>query len=66
VPGLAVITLGAAITNPARSPYAWMFAGSYAVVVALLFFLIARLNQRGAARLQRQIEELNDAGKILP
>jgi Flp pilus assembly protein TadB len=66
VPGLAVITLGAAITNPSHSPHAWLFTGSYAVVMALAFWLVARLNQRGAARLQRQIEELNDAGKILP
>jgi hypothetical protein len=65
VPGLAVITLGAAITNPARSPYAWLFAGSYAVVVALAFWLVARLNQRCAGRLQRQIDELNAAEKLL-
>ena len=65
VPGLAVITLGAAITNPARSPYAWVFAGSYAVVVALAFWLVARLNQRCAGRLQRQIDELNAAEKLL-
>ncbi len=66
IPGLAVITLGAAITNSARSPYAWMFAGSYAAVVAIFFFLIARLNQRGADRLQRQIDELDAAEKVLP
>ena len=66
VPGLAVITLGAAITNPSRSPYAWVFAASYAVVVAILFFLIARLNQRCAGRLQRQIDELNAVEKLLP
>jgi hypothetical protein len=66
IPGLAVITLGAAISNLARSPYAWMFAGSYAAVVAIFFFLIARLNQRGADRLQRQIDELNAAEKLLP
>ncbi len=66
VPGLAVIPLGAAIANPAHSPYAWVFAGAYAVVVALVFFLIARLNQRCAGRLQRQIDELNAAEKLLP
>ena len=59
VPGLAVITLGAAIANPAHSPYAWMFAGSYAGVVALAFWLVARLNQRCADGLQRQIDELD-------
>lgn len=42
------------------------FAGSYAAVVAIFFFLIARLNQRGADRLQRQIDELNAAEKLLP
>lgn len=66
VPGLAVITLGAAIANPAHSPYAWIFAGSYAGVVALAFWLVARLNQRAADRLQRQIDELNAAEKLLP
>jgi hypothetical protein len=66
VPGLAVITLGAAFTKPGRSPHAWMFAGSYAVVVALAFWLVARLNQRCAGRLQRQIDELNAAEKLLP
>jgi CDP-diglyceride synthetase len=65
VPGLAVITLGAAITNPAHSPRAWLFAGSYAVVVAVAFWLVARLNQRCAGRLQRQIDELNAAEKLL-
>ena len=64
--GLAVITLGAAITNPARSPYAWLFAGWYAFVVAIAFLLVARLNQRAAGRLQRQIDELNAAEKLLP
>jgi hypothetical protein len=59
IPGLAVITLGAAITNPAHSPYAWVFAGSYAAVVALAFWLVARLNQRCAGRLQRQVDELD-------
>ena len=59
VPGLAVITLGAAIANPAHSPYAWMFAGSYAVVVAIAFWLLARLNQRCADGLQGQIDELD-------
>jgi len=66
VPGLTVITLGAAITNPARSPYAWTFAGSYAGVVALAFWLVARLNQRAADKLQGQIDELNAAEKLLP
>ena len=66
IPGLAVITLGAAITNPARSQHAWTFAGSYAVVVTLAFWLVARLNQRCADRLQRQIDELNAAEKLLP
>jgi hypothetical protein len=65
-PGLAVITLGAAITHPSHSPYAWVFTGAYAVVVALLFFLIARLNQRCANRLQRQIDELDAAEELLP
>jgi len=66
IPGLAVFTLGAAITNPARSPYAWLFAGWYALVVAIGLLLVARLNQRAAGRLQRQIDELNAAEKLLP
>jgi hypothetical protein len=66
IPGLAVITLGAAIANPARSPHAWTFAGSYAVVVALAFWLVARLNQRAADKLQGQIDELNAAEEFLP
>ena len=63
VPGLAVITLGAAIANPAHSVYAWTFAGSYAAVVALAFWLVARLNQRAADRLRVQIDELDAVEK---
>lgn len=55
VPGLVVITAGAALRNPQHG----LILAAYAAPVALVFIFVWRLNQRAAQRLQRSIEELD-------
>ena len=59
VPGLASLIVAAGAANPSRLPRVWPFLAGYALVVALAFFLIARMNLRAAGRLQKQIEDLD-------
>ncbi len=58
VPGaiLWFIAMWMSVANPAR--IAWGLGGM-AIVMALVFALVIRLNLRGAARLQRMIDELD-------
>jgi hypothetical protein len=39
--------------------HVWRFVSAYSAVVALAFYLVARLNRRAALRLQRRIDELD-------
>jgi hypothetical protein len=59
LPGLAWLIVGAAAANPARLPRVWPFLAGYALVIALAFVLIARMNLKAAGKLQKRIEELD-------
>ena len=62
IPGLVVLMLGAAMANPAHLKYALKFEAVFTLVVALAFYLTARLTRFAARDLQRQIDELNTMG----
>ena len=55
IPGVALITVQSVISGPAKK--AW-FAVLFGVFAALLFWWIGERNRRGAARLDRQIQEI--------
>ena len=59
IPGLALMVVAAGMANPDHLPHVWGYVGLYSTVVALAFFLVARLNRRAARRLQRRIDELD-------
>ena len=59
IPGLVLLVAGAVLANPAHSTLAWAFGGVYSAAVALVFYLVAKLNRWAAQGLQRQIDELD-------
>jgi hypothetical protein len=69
VPGMAVLVLWfvlAGRSNPAmsKSPAIPVFVASvYVLFVGAVFFVIGRLNAKGAQKLQRQIDELDEQGQ---
>ena len=59
VPGLVVVMVAVARTNPRHlRHFGWIVAG-YDLLVVLAFIFVWRLNVRAAHRLQRRIEELD-------
>jgi uncharacterized membrane protein YecN with MAPEG domain len=59
IPGLAFMVVAAGLANPGHLKRVWLFVSAYSAVVALAFYLVARLNRRAAHRLQRRIDELD-------
>src|ERR1019366_2022108 len=59
IPGLALMVVAAGMANPGHLPHVWGYVGLYSTVVALAFFLVARLIRRASRRLQRRIHELD-------
>jgi len=59
VPGLAVLMVAVARTNPGHLRHLGAFLAGYYSVVVLAFFFIWRLNESAARRLQRRIDELD-------
>jgi hypothetical protein len=62
IPGMVLIAVAGGLVNPGHPKRAWLFEALYAAIVALGFYFVAKLNQRAAQRLQRQIDELNAMG----
>lgn len=61
VPGLAVLIVAFWRANPGHLKFMGLYAAIYAGVVAALFLGIARMNTSAARKLQRQIDELDEA-----
>jgi hypothetical protein len=59
IPGLVVVTIAALRVNPRHLPHFGWWIAAYAIVAALLFVYIGRLNARAADLLQRKIDQLN-------
>ncbi|HUI41934.1 MAG TPA: hypothetical protein VL523_08200 [Terriglobia bacterium] len=59
VPGMIVLIVAFSRTNPGHMRHYGWFLGAYSALAALTFVFIAKLNERGARRLQRRIDELN-------
>jgi hypothetical protein len=64
IPGMAVV-LATSFNHAIHAGHAFpvVFVALFAVFVAALFAGIARLNGRAARKLQRQIDELDEAGR---
>ena len=63
VPGLAVLIFAFGRANPAHYPHMGLVVAVYVAVVAAVFFAIGLLNKNAARRLQRQIDELDEASR---
>lgn len=61
VPGFALLIFAFGRANPAHYPFMGLVIAVYVAVVAAVFFGIAMLNKIAARRLQRQIDELDEA-----
>ena len=59
IPGLAWLVVAAGAAHPGRLPRVWPFLAGCALLIAVGFSLIARMNRKAAGRLQKQIEELD-------
>lgn len=60
IPGLVVVMAALARTNPGHLRHLGLFLGFYYSFVVLFFLFTWRLNESGARRLQRRIDELDD------
>jgi hypothetical protein len=63
VPGMAVLIVAFGRANPGHLQHMNLIAAIYAAAVGAVFVAIARLNSSAARRLQRQIDELDEAGR---
>jgi hypothetical protein len=59
LPGLALIAVAGALSNPGHWRFAWVFVGVYVAAILLVFYFVARLNQHAVRSLQRKIDELD-------
>ena len=62
IPGLVVLMVAIARTNPGHVRNFGLVFTAYAVVMVLFFVFIGWLNERAARRLQKKIDELNNMG----
>ncbi len=62
IPGLVVLMVASARTNPGHLKHFGWVITAYAIVCAGAFVFIGWLNERAARRLQKKIDELNDMG----
>ena len=63
IPGMAVLISAYGFANPGHVKYPALFVVPYAIVVAAVFVGIAKLNAKAARKLQKQIDELDEAGR---
>jgi hypothetical protein len=63
LPGMVVLMVAVGHATAGRVSHAWLFTAIYLGIVAVAFGAIDLLNKRAARRLQRQIEELDDASR---
>jgi hypothetical protein len=63
LPGLVVMIVAMGRANPAHRQDIWLLTAIYLGVILAVFLGIDRLNKRAARRLQRQIDELDEAGR---
>ena len=63
LPGLAVFIAGTALAAPIPIGYRVLSAAIMLAIVALVFWLVARLNRVGARKLQTQIDALSALGQ---
>ena len=59
IPGLAILMISGARSNPRHLQHFGLIVGVYGVLATLLFVFVGWLNQRGAQRLDQRIRELD-------
>lgn len=62
VPGTAIVLVAFWHANPGHVKHPALVVLPKAIFVAVICFAVAKLNERAARRLQRQIDELDEAG----
>jgi hypothetical protein len=63
IPGLAVLIVDFAFASQGRVRHNGLLVAAYSLFVAGIFIGIAKLNSRAASTLQKQIDELDEAGR---
>jgi hypothetical protein len=63
MPGMAVLLLGFYRANPGHLPHPALVVLPEAIFFAVICVAVAKLNQNAARRLQRQIDELDEASR---
>jgi len=63
LPGMVVLMAAVGHATVGRVPHAWLFTAIYIGVIVVVFGAIDQLNRRAARRLQRQIDELDQASR---
>lgn len=63
LPGLVLMVVATGHANSGHSKFIWPIIAVYLGVILAVFVAIDRLNKRAARRLQRQIDELDKAGR---
>jgi hypothetical protein len=63
IPGLAVLIVDFAFASQGRIKHGGLFVAAYSLFVAGIFIGIAKLNSHAARKLQKRIDELEDAGR---
>jgi hypothetical protein len=63
LPGMFLMIVAMGRANPGHLHHIWLVTGAYLAIILLVFLGIDRLNKRAARRLQRQIDELDEASR---
>lgn len=63
LPGLVLMIVAIGRANPGHVRHIWPITALYLGIILAAFFAIDRLNKRAARRLQRQIDELDEASR---
>ena len=63
LPGMVLMIVAIGRANPGHVKHIWLVTSVYLAVILLVFLAIDRLNKRAARRLQRQIDELDEASR---
>ena len=63
LPGLVLMIVAIGRADPGHLQHIWLVTEAYLAAILLVFLAIDRLNKRAARRLQRQIDELDEASR---
>jgi hypothetical protein len=61
IPGMAVLIVDFAFAMQGHVKHAGLFVAAYSLIVAGIFIGVAKLNSNAARKLQKRIDELDEA-----